>query len=154
MATPTSFHLLASRWVPAGGQSLPWAGCTHSGQFWGERTPSTLFPRCSVPERPAGLQSCGSEGGPLSPWGPLDWRGHARAQCLTSARPPSIRCAPPSLLLPASGASGPAWAELSANYQCGNGFMVLRGPERAPHIWSINAESVIRMTYNPSQLSK
>lgn len=52
------------------------------------------------------------------------------------------------------GAEGPVWAALSANYQCGNGFMVLWGPERAPHIWSINAESEIRMTYNPSQLSK
>lgn len=69
-------------------------------------------------------------------------------------RPPlSILALPPSRCMP-WGAGGPAWAALAANYQCGNGFMVLRGPEGAPHIWSINAESVIRMTYNPSQLSK
>lgn len=59
-------------------------------------------------------------------------------------------------LLPTAcpGGPGPSRAALSANYQCGNGFMVLWGPERAPHIWSIDAESVIRMTYSPRQLSK
>lgn len=68
---------------------------------------------------------------------------------------PGSWCSPllPSPSMP-WGAEGPAWVALSANYQCGNGFMVLWGPERAPHIWSINAESEIRMTYNPSQLSK
>ena len=37
--------------------------------------PSTHFPQSSVPYRSTGLQSCCAEGGPLSPWGPLDWRG-------------------------------------------------------------------------------
>lgn len=57
------------------GQSLPWAGCTHSGSSGEKGPPSTYFPQCSVPYRSMGLQSCCAEGGPLSPWGPLDWRG-------------------------------------------------------------------------------
>lgn len=91
----------------------------------------------------------------MSPWGPWTQGGTAHGQWMTSVPPtPASGVLPPFLPLRALGAGGPAWASLSANYQCGNGFMVLRGPERAPHIWSINAESVIRMTYNPSQLSK
>ena len=148
--------LLASRWAP-GRRAGPSTSRRHSGQaVVGEKgPPSTHFSGCSVPYRAAGLQSCCVEGGPLSPWGPWTQGHTAHAQWMTSVPPdPSIRCDPYFLPLRALGAGGPAWASLSANYQCGNGFMVLRGPERAPHIWSINAESVIRMTYNPSQLSK
>lgn len=52
------------------GQDAPTQGSS------GEKgPPSTYFPQCSVPYRSMGLQSCCAEGGPLSPWGPLDWRG-------------------------------------------------------------------------------
>lgn len=115
-----------------------------------QRDPSTHFSGHSAPYGALGPQSSCVEGRPLSSWGPWTWVT-AHAQQMTIV-PPSSCCSP----LPATcfGAGALAWVDLSANYQCGNSFMVLRGPERTPHIWSINAESVIRMTYNPGQLSK